>query len=274
MQLLIGADPELFVQDSTNGSFISAHDLIPGSKQEPFRVPNGAIQPDGTALEFNIEPVSDADSFVSSINSLMKVLTDEVKQKNTNFSLSINPVASFELAYLDSLPPVATELGCSPDFDAYRMCENETPCSSVNFRTAAGHIHIGWTQDADYLSPEHFALCQALTKQHDIALFIPSLLFDPDNTRRNLYGRPGAFRPKPYGLEYRVLSNQWLTSEHLMRWVFNCTLRATQELAEGFEYYRFVRPKQVNTLASMVRQKAREKAIRRLADQYRFIQLP
>jgi hypothetical protein len=39
--------------------------------------------------------------------------------------------------------------------------------------------------------------------------------------RRELYGKAGAFRPKPYGVEYRVLSNRWLNSEALIRWVYN-----------------------------------------------------
>jgi hypothetical protein len=34
--------------------------------------------------------------------------------------------------------------------------------------------------------------------------------WDKDTERRKLYGKPGAFRPKPYGCEYRVLSNAWV----------------------------------------------------------------
>jgi hypothetical protein len=271
-QLLIGADPELFVQDTT-GAFISAHTLIPGTKQHPYTVPNGAIQVDGTALEFNINPASSADEFIFNINSLLLQLKQEV-EKNETLTLSISPIASFSVDYLDSLPPSTTELGCTPDFNAYTGTENMPPASNVTYRTASGHVHIGWTKDADPYDPEHFTFCQALSKQLDIALFIPSLLFDPDNTRRTLYGRPGAFRPKPYGLEYRVLSNVWITSEALIQWVYDTTIKATQDLADGFSYTVFIKPKQIHTLTSMTRQKAREKAIRKLAETFSFIQLP
>ncbi|OYV41139.1 MAG: hypothetical protein B7Z80_02685 [Rhodospirillales bacterium 20-64-7] len=55
----------------------------------------------------------------------------------------------------------------------------------------------------------------------DYFLGIHSLLWDKDGTRRKLYGKAGAFRPKPYGMEYRVLSNRWLDSPDLTRWVYN-----------------------------------------------------
>ena len=57
MNILIGADPELFVMK--NGKFHSADDLIPGSKDEPYPVENGAVKVDGMALEFNIRPALD-----------------------------------------------------------------------------------------------------------------------------------------------------------------------------------------------------------------------
>ena len=49
----IGADPEVFVADSLTNTFVSAHDLVPGTKLEPFAVNKGAVQVDGMALEFN-----------------------------------------------------------------------------------------------------------------------------------------------------------------------------------------------------------------------------
>jgi hypothetical protein len=48
-----------------------------------------------------------------------------------------------------------------------------------------------------------------------------------------MYGAAGAFRPKPYGVEYRVLSNAWLQSEELMAWVYRTTTKAITDLFEG-----------------------------------------
>jgi hypothetical protein len=58
-------------------------------------------------------------------------------------------------------------------------------------------------------------------------------MWDKDATRRQLYGKAGAFRPKPYGMEYRVLSNRWLDSEPLMRWVYNTLQTAMADAFSG-----------------------------------------
>ncbi len=84
----------------------------------------------------------------------------------------------------------------------------------------------------------HFTSCCQLVKQLDYFLGIPSLLLDKDEERRHLYGKAGAFRPKPYGVEYRVLSNFWLKSPELMRWVYNTTHLAISELMKGNELAR------------------------------------
>jgi len=53
-QILVGCDPEYFVKK--NGIFQSAHGLIMGDKKNPQKVRNGAVQVDGMAVEFNIDP--------------------------------------------------------------------------------------------------------------------------------------------------------------------------------------------------------------------------
>jgi hypothetical protein len=75
--------------------------------------------------------------------------------------------------------------------------------------------------------------CSVLVKQLDCFLGLPSLLWDGDTARRKMYGAAGAFRPKPYGVEYRVLSNAWLLSEERMRFVYNQTVSAVDNLIEG-----------------------------------------
>jgi hypothetical protein len=48
-----------------------------------------------------------------------------------------------------------------------------------------------------------------------------TVIIDSDTARRERYGKAGAFRPKRYGLEYRVPSNFWLKSDDLKRIMFN-----------------------------------------------------
>ncbi len=39
---------------------------------------------------------------------------------------------------------------------------------------------------------------------------MPAIILDKDKVRTRNYGKPGNFRPKPYGMEYRTLSNFWI----------------------------------------------------------------
>ena len=217
-KVLVGADPELFMRNPNSGEFVSAHDRIPGTKQEPFKVPNGAIQVDGTALEFNIDPASTVDQFVNNIKSVRETLQGYVP----GFNVVAEPVALYDQKYwLLEVPAEAQTLGCDPDYNGWTYDQNPPPNPQGKLiRTASGHVHIGWTEDEDVFDTDHYMLCCQVARQMDYYLGIHSLLWDKDDTRRSLYGKAGAFRPKPYGVEYRVLSNRWLDSEALMRWVY------------------------------------------------------
>ena len=70
MAYLIGADPEVFVTDKNN-QFVSAFNMVPGDKAKPYPVPFGAVQVDGMALEFNIEPASTRQEFIHNITCLL-----------------------------------------------------------------------------------------------------------------------------------------------------------------------------------------------------------
>ena len=80
----------------------------------------------------------------------------------------------------------------------------------------------------------------------DMYLGLPSLIWDRDTKRRSLYGDFGAFRPKPYGLEYRVLSNAWLAHTRTIGFVYRSARMAMARFAkkpeqldlEALEYLR------------------------------------
>jgi hypothetical protein len=228
MRPLVGADPEVFVR--AGGRFVSGHGLIPGTKREPFPVEKGAVQVDGHALEFNIDPARDADEFVYNIEQVKEKLRSMIPQDMT---LEISAVAEFEEDYLKSQPEEANMLGCDPDFNAYKGQTNPKPDQHPTMRTAAGHVHIGWTEDVDPYSLDHFHACCTFTKQLDFYLGLPSVILDTDTKRKEMYGKAGCFRPKPYGAEYRVMSNFWLLDKELMRLVYNNTQAAFNALLRG-----------------------------------------
>lgn len=231
MDFLVGADPEVFVQ--RDGKFVSGHGLIQGDKKHPFKVDGGAVQVDGMALEFNIDPAKSSKEFVHSIRHVMGQLAAMVPE----YTLVATPVAEFGKKEIKRQPPEALELGCDPDYNAYTGEPNPKPDGERTFRTGAGHVHIGWTKDMDVNDPEHIEACRMLTKQLDVYLGIPSVILDPDTKRREMYGKAGCYRVKPYGVEYRVLSNFWLKSPELMAWVYKQTKLAFDKLIAGERRY-------------------------------------
>lgn len=233
IKFTLGADPEFFV--AKNNKPISAHNLIPGDKKNPYKVPFGAVQVDGMALEFNINPASGEAGFIRNINTVM----DEIMKMVPGYEYYHAPVAHFGHEYIEAQPEDAKRLGCDPDFNAYTGRPNPTPDADRPFRTAAGHVHIGWTEGVNPLDPGHFEACRILTKILDVYLGVPSLLWDHDKQRRELYGRAGAFRPKSYGMEYRTLSNAWVNhqkAKYLPRFIFNSTIKAVEKAFQDPEY--------------------------------------
>ena len=226
LKILIGADPELFLRDKTTGKFISAHDRMPGTKLQPHPVANGAVQVDGVAAEFNIDPAASPQQFIENINSVMKSLQGFV---GSNIELCSEPVAEFTDEYFRSLPEHVRELGCNPDWNAWTGQVNDKPDSTLPFRTGAGHIHVGFGKGLDPTSSIHKDDCAIIARQLDYYLGMFSLMWDNDSKRRLLYGCAGSFRPKSYGMEYRPLSNVWLRSSKLQTWVYNSAVKAVQD---------------------------------------------
>jgi hypothetical protein len=166
------------------------------------------------ALEFNIDPADSEDEFILNIDEVMAQLRDIVP----DVTLHADPVATFTKEYMEQQHPKAVELGCDPDYNAWTDSRNPIPDGTRLFRTGAGHVHCGWIDDV--VPSNHEQICQMMVRQMDFYLGLPSLLYDTDTQRRELYGKAGAYRVKKYGVEYRTLSNRWLMSDTLKRWVY------------------------------------------------------
>lgn len=235
LAVTIGCDPELFIKDMANEQFVSAHGRIPGTKKDPFRVDGGAVQIDGTALEFNIDPASTKIEFVGNVHRVMSTLGRILVSNGDNhLAMVAEPVAEYDPEYFRSIPREALELGCEPDYNAWTAVMNPLPDGARHFRTGSGHIHIGWTSDEDPFDKDHYKTCCEVAQQLDYYLGLPSLVFDQGGIkRRELYGKAGAFRPKPYGVEYRTLSNAWLRSEALISYVYDQASLALKEFQTG-----------------------------------------
>jgi hypothetical protein len=225
-----GADPECFVFDG-NGKPV-APTMIPGSKQEPHRVPGGAVQRDGMAAEFNVDKAHDFATWNRNFELVITALKGFLPK---DYELRFIPSVEFDEETFSDAPDEYKILGCDPDWNAWDGDLNPPPnCADRPFlRTASGHIHIGWGNDYSMDDMFHQQNCFDLVKQLDWWLAGWSLKLDPDTTRRLLYGQAGACRIKPYGVEYRTLSNFWVTSRERRLTVWNRMQRAIIGMSEG-----------------------------------------
>jgi hypothetical protein len=161
MSILIGCDPEVFVK--RNGLFESAHNLIKGDKKNPFKVDKGAVQVDGMALEFNIDPAADENEFLINVQCVYDIMKSMVP----GYEVVATPVADFSFEYLKQQPKEALELGCDPDFNAWNGLANPRPDGERPMRTASGHVHIGWTKDENINEAGHRERGQLVARQMD-----------------------------------------------------------------------------------------------------------
>lgn len=234
IQFTLGADPEFFIRRVSDCVFVGAERFLPGTKSKPYPVENGAIQVDGMAAEINIDPARTEDEFVHNLQSVIGQLKAMLPP---GYELVATPVAEFGIAEWSNASKEALELGCMPDFNAYTGEKNPQPKTKDRIRTAAGHIHIGWTSGIDPKDIGHEEACRIMVKELDRALSVPlhAMTYEDlkELQRRSLYGKLGAYRPKSYGVEYRTPSNYWLQSEESMRWIWKRTKYIFDNLLEG-----------------------------------------
>lgn len=238
---IFGTDPELFVYDQDTNTFVSAHDKIPGSKHTPFKTDHGYIQPDGIAAEFNTAPADNAEDFVESINLTIEDLKNEVRKVSPRALLIATPTVQLDTEIWDALPAEVKVLGCMPDYNAWTLKINDKPNNDVLFRSGGFHLHVGWGEEKDVHDPDHFEECALRIRQLECAIYPTSTLYDHDTIRRKLYGAMGAFRPKPYGFEWRTLSNAILRNhggnrKHSLEWLFNVSKYSMEKFDEGIEF--------------------------------------
>jgi hypothetical protein len=243
VEFLIGCDPEVFVVNE-KGEFVSAHGMIPGTKAAPLKVRNGMVQVDGMALEFGIDPAATKEEFVTRITDVLGQLKEMLP---AGHRLEFSSIATFSPEVMAAQPEEALELGCDPDYNAYTLDKNPRPhLPNPNIRSAGGHVHIGWGAGLPTRDPKHIEACAALSVEMDFFMGAASLAWDKDALRRSIYGAAGAFRPKPYGMEYRSGSNQWLRSPELIGFVYDTTINAinsvmSKDKRKGYRNQEFFR---------------------------------
>ena len=211
MTMTIGADPELFIRDSRTGSVVPIVGLIGGTKDHPIAMEGMAdgfaMQEDNVMLEFNIPASATSRRFSRNIESALDYALNFIRIKSEHLEFDVGRCSRmFTTDQLSSKQ--ARIFGCSADFGAYEQGQplpTPNPDDLVDgdaaWRFSGGHVHLGYDSEVPDFVVASFA---------DIYLGLPSVALDKQGIRRTLYGSAGRFRPTPWGIEYRTLSNYWI----------------------------------------------------------------
>lgn len=261
--ILLGSDPELFTRNAA-GQVSSVSGLLGCDKWNKRLVSEDIrLQEDNVLVEFDINPHNNFaafnDNLIRGIEACRLAVADVDHELAPGISSHI-----FTLDELNGFNKGVWEFGCEPDFNALTGSMNPKPkAADVGLRTAGGHVHIGYvgegfSMDLDQSQAIVGVMC-------DFFLGLPSLILDPDDRRRELYGKAGAIRKKSYGMEYRTLSNFWIFDEVNRRLVWDQAHKAHAQLEGGWERLTaMVDPFEIQRVINEADKKAAEKYIKLL----------
>ena len=218
---MFGSDPEFFF--TTNGQVVGSEKIIPPAG---ILTGNSKFVIDGVQAELNPSPNTCRANFGNEISRCFRELYNKLKAEGKNVEVSFNPLVNITQEEMDSLSEKSRQFGCAPSLNAYTGAESKIKVDAAKYlcRSAGGHIHIGHNSSGPLLKILHDV--QKIVPFLDLMVGNTCVLIDRDESnveRRRVYGRCGEFRTKPYGLEYRTLSNFWLRSYQLMSLVLGIT---------------------------------------------------
>ena len=211
MTVSIGADPEFFKYDSSdyNNPMGPSIGIVPGTKEDPQPLGEEGsglfAHEDNVCIEIGIPPTNNASVFSQNIMAAMEL----VRTTYLPAGQSLYCTASWDFAKNQLKSKQAKSFGCEPDFDAYTGGKVRTVPSDImdgTTRYAGGHVHIG----GDFNCPPFIAALFADIFLTLVPLGQGEIPQDSRESMRKLYyGKPGVFREKSYGIEYRTPSNYW-----------------------------------------------------------------
>lgn len=261
MTVSIGADPEFFLYDprarqidavidgeeperDEDGEYIEPEPpgyvpcvgLIPGTKENPHQLdgpPGYFCHEDNVSLEVGFPPSSNPRHFVDHIMHVKRMVQEQFLD-TLGYDLAVIPSITFRSDQLTSTQ--ARTAGCEPDYDAYTSGKARTIQSQLmleNVRYAGGHIHLGGDFNCPPFVVALFADIflslrfigssnnsnETLSKPRGASFYCPDW-----RKRAEWYGKPGIFRIKPYGIEYRTPSNWWCRSNRPARAIANSAI--------------------------------------------------
>lgn len=228
----LGCDPEWFLLNKETKRVTSAIGKFQGTKDQPWVLSDQcSVQVDNCAVEYGIKPAETLKQWVNH-NTEARFRIEDLCDRQY---LAVHVVPSVIFPDKELEHPDAWVFGCDPDLNAWTQKWNPKPeAKEPNLRSAGGHIHFGFSA----FDPE--AMFQ-IAKAADMFIQLPGLLVDKDDRRRELYGKAGACRLKPYGVEWRTASNFWTTDEGRIEWVWRTVNELIKAVRKGIKVPKEVR---------------------------------
>lgn len=235
--MTIGSDPEFLLADSDG--IKSAITVLKRGKKDPIDLEDGySIYYDNTMFEASLPPAKSKEEFRGIFKNLFK------KIKNIT-SMNVVAMPSHNFSLEECSHPEALVSGCNPELDVYeRKFYTPPDFTKETFRSAGGHIHIGredFNKIEDYDYDEPLLGCDSkekMIKLMDVLVGLPLTVIDnleESKKRKKIYGKAGRYRKTKYGVEYRTLSNYWLSNPELVDLVYDLTEKSYNYLFEGKE---------------------------------------
>lgn len=226
-KLLIGCDPEVFIYDKSSLKYVSSIGRIGGNKDVPSPLFSSGFYAleDNVMVEFNVPPANNSFDLFNNI----QIAQSEIKELFLKDNELLSNIAAVEFEFEQLNNPQAQEFGCMPELIVWTGKETKANAKDAGLlRTAGGHIHVGFSD----MNKEN------MVKALDLTLGVPSVLIDEDIVRNKLYGKAGSYRNKPYGVEYRVLSNYWINNSKIVDWIFK-QVNLALSIHNTFDFNRF-----------------------------------
>lgn len=232
----MGCDPEFFFK--LEGEVIGAEKFLP---KDGLIVGASKFIIDGVQAELNPQPYGCRANLANEIKRCMVQLDAELKKRGKGITPDFGRAVEISAKNLADLAEESRKFGCAPSNNVHSKKASEITVNPETYRVraAGGHIHIGKgaTGTDRALTTDHKRTVQML----DLICGNTAVLVDRDPAnieRRKVYGRAGEYRLPQHGLEYRTLSNFWLTAYPLMSFAFGQARLAVQLMADAqYETY-------------------------------------
>jgi hypothetical protein len=237
MNFTFGCDPEFIL--TKNAEIVSAIPLLP-AKNKAIEIDGSFFYHDNVLAEIAIKPSSNKFELIENVKNALKNLCSLIEP------VKISNKVCQEFPNKELTPINSRIATYNPEYDVYDLHEILPPNNLIKLkedyfeyktkmRTAGGHIHLG----SDFLFENYNSIM--VIKMMDLFVAIPSLFIDSQENskqRRTMYGKAGSHRVPDHGVEYRVLSNFWLTSPQHAGLIFDLC-QFTMEFVNERKYEKF-----------------------------------